>query len=535
MTESEEFHKIYRLDVVTIPTNRAMVRQDFTDYVFRSQEAKYGAVVGEIYEMYQGGRPVLVGTTSVESSEKLSRMLQKYDIPHNVLNAKLHEKESTIVAQAGRPHAVTIATNMAGRGTDIILGGSPESYLEEVLQERELTDNDRGTEAYQEALEEADRRWQVAHDQVIELGGLHIIGTERHESRRIDNQLRGRAGRQGDPGRSRFYVALDDELMRRFGSERIGGLLERFGFDENTPIENGLITKTIEQAQTKVEGLNFDFRKHLVEYDDVMNRQRDQIYKDRRRILSAELENLKSQILSFTEERMTEIVEEYTQGEHAEWDLPKIIRNVGLLIQTKPLSFSTRPKDEEEMEHMVLEALEAQLGVTVAELEGKNKEDIISIMYTAIERVYEEKHQRLGDEDLVLIIRIVMRETMDENWVNYLTPMEMLRQGIGLRSYAQQDPLVAYKTSAFKMFNELQGDIKRTIVQRFWSAELQKTPVPPQRQMVESGPSDKADSNGRGGNGSKPQPVRRERKLGPNDPCFCGSGKKYKKCHGTMA
>jgi preprotein translocase subunit SecA len=528
-TEADEFHKIYGLDVIVIPTHRPMIRNDFTDLIYRNEPAKFRAVVQEIVEMHEAGRPVLVGTTSVEKSEQLSEFLRQESIPHQVLNAKLHEKEAGIVSQAGRPGKVTIATNMAGRGTDIILGGSPDSYLEDALHERGLTESDRGTEAYQEAEEASQQKWKEAHDFVLQQGGLHIIGTERHESRRIDNQLRGRAGRQGDPGSSRFYVSLEDELMKRFGSDRIGGLLERFGFDEDTSIENGMISKSIEQAQNKVEGQNFDFRKHLVEYDDVMNRQRATIYEDRRKVLMGESQ--RERILELTEQRLDEIVDEYTQGDEAEWDIPRLVRNAGQTLQTKPLDIPHRPKDEEEMEDLVLEALESQIGLTIEDIDGKNRDEIKDILAGVAERLYTEKEERVGSEDMRLIERLVMLDVFDRNWVNYLTPMEELRQGIGLRAYGQQDPLQAYKKAAFQTWNELQNDIKREIVQQFWPAELKKAapPPPPHTNLQESGPGEpEGEVNG------KKQPARSS-KLGPNEPCFCGSGKKYKKCHGKVS
>lgn len=538
-TEAEEFIKIYGMDVVVIPTNREMIRKDFTDLIYRNEPAKLRAVIEEIHEMNVVGRPVLVGTVSVEKSEEISQALTEAGIQHSVLNAKLHEREAGIVAQAGRPHAVTIATNMAGRGTDIILGGSPASYLEEVLAEQGLTESDRGTEAYQEATEVAEDHWQKAHDFVIEQGGLHIIGTERHESRRIDNQLRGRAGRQGDPGSSRFYVSLEDDLMRRFGSERIGGMLERFGFDEETAIENNLITRSIEQAQTKVEGQNFDYRKHLVEYDDVMNRQRAIIYQDRRKVLIGESQE--ERILDLTEQRLNEIIDEYTQGDDLEWDLPKLLRNVGLILQTRPLDLAHKPQNEEEMEELVLEALEAQMGITLDDLQHKHKEEIKELFVGVAERIYVEKEERVGEDDMRLIERLVMLDVIDRNWVNYLTPMEELRRGIGFRAYGQQDPLRSYQKAAFEMWNDLQNDIRREIVQKFWSAEIQriKPTMPAPKNLQESGPAEPAGDAKGGPTKKKANPANKVAaaagaKLNPNAPCFCGSGKKYKKCHGSV-
>ncbi|MEI6042777.1 MAG: SEC-C metal-binding domain-containing protein [Chloroflexota bacterium] len=629
VTEAEEFHKIYKLDVVVIPTNRPMVREDSTDFVYKNEEGKYRAVVMEIASMYLKGRPVLVGTTSVENSELLStlldhspkminyvsariealaeeasknlekaqgsatqalrQMLQKppalssetitsaveaaaqelgsksdrntldliWDIaetvetlallkqglPHNILNAKLHEKEASIVAQAGRPGAITIATNMAGRGTDIILGGSPESYLNDELEIRGLLESDQGTEAYQAAQAAADQAWQVAHDRVVELGGLHIIGTERHESARIDNQLRGRAGRQGDPGSSRFYVSLQDELMRRFGADRISGLLERFGFEEDMPIENNLITRSIDQAQSKAVGQSFDIRKHLVEYDDVMNKQREYLYKDRRRILEGE--NLMEQVLELTRSRLHDLVDEYTVGSPEEWDLVKLLRNVGLILMTRALhttevfkNQTTSPKDEEEMEELVLQALEEIMEITTDDLHNHSRQELYEIFDEVAARLYAEKATRLGEEHMRSLERLVMLEVYDQNWVNYLTPMEELRRGIGLRAYGQQDPLQAYKKSAFQMWNDLQADIKREIVQKFWPGELvQAAPLaaPPPTDLQESGP---ALDNANGAVSEerpkpKPKPAH-SNKVGPNEPCPCGSGKKYKKCHGRL-
>ena len=626
VTEAEEFHKIYNLDVVVIPTNRPMIRQDSTDLVYKTEESKYRAVVMEIASMYLKGRPVLVGTTSVEHSELLSNLLErspkmiksaemrvqrlaeealkslakvqvpsaqglsqllqnpaglysevlspavettaaemgekgdrntldliwdvaeavetlellKHGVPHSVLNAKLHEKEATIVSQAGRPGSITIATNMAGRGTDIILGGSPESYLQTELKQRGLTDTDRGTEAYQEAQEAADKAWQIAHARVLETGGLHILGTERHESTRIDNQLRGRAGRQGDPGSSRFYVSLQDELMRRFGADRISGLLERFGFEEDIPIENNLITKSIDQAQNKAVGQNFDIRKHLVEYDDVMNKQREYLYKDRRRILEGE--NLKEQVLELSQNRVREIIDEYTQGDPDEWDLARLVRNVGLIIITHPLDNTevfknqkARPTTDEEMEELVLQALEEMMNLKVEELQGQSRQELYDTFDGVVEQIYQEKAERLGEEHMRTLERLVMLEAYDQNWVNYLTPMEELRRGIGLRAYGQQDPLQAYKRSAFQMWGDLQVDIKRQIVLKFWPAELVQVvaaPAPP-TNLQETGPAEPEGGNVNGKSTAKKQPARSS-KVGPNEPCPCGSGKKYKKCHGRL-
>lgn len=533
MTESEEFHKIYGLDVVPIPTNQQMIRDDSNDYIFKDEEAKYRAVVEEIIEMNQSGRPVLVGTTSVEKSEYLAKFLERKKVRHSVLNAKLHEKEAGIVSQAGRPSAVTIATNMAGRGTDIILGGSPDSYLAEELEARELTQADRDTESYKEAQAIAETRWQEAHDKVLEVGGLHIIGTERHESRRIDNQLRGRAGRQGDPGSSRFYVSLTDDLMRRFGSDRIGGLLDRFGFEDDVPIENSLISRTIEQAQTKVEGQNFDFRKHLVEFDSVMNKQRESIYEDRRRILTSE--DLKEQIITLNQARLDEIVDEYTVGEHQEWDLIKLFRNLGLMLTTpRTLNLpANRYKDQEELDEALLAALEKEFEVSVHDFEDKNKDELKEIAGQMLEHAFASKEERLGAEDMRQFERLVLLEVYDDNWVNYLTPLEELKRGIGLRAYGQKDPLQEYRRSAFQFWSELQENIRRDIAEKFWAYELQKAQAAPRQNLQESGPVETPAAETNGKEAPKKSPVR-SNKVGPNEPCPCGSGKKYKKCHGSI-
>jgi len=525
LTESEEFYKIYRLDVVPIPTNKEMKRTDENDMVFKSEKSKYEAVVEEIEEMYKLGRPVLVGTTSVEKSEVLANLLQRHKIPHNVLNAKLHEKEAAIVTQAGRPGAITIATNMAGRGTDIILGGSPESYLQDELEKRGLKAEDKGSEIYAEAEKEAQKHWEEAHERVITAGGLHIIGTERHESRRIDNQLRGRAGRQGDPGSTRFYISLEDELMRRFGSDRIKGLLERFNFEDDQPIDFGMVGKLVEQAQTKVEGMNFDFRKHLVEFDDVMNKQRESIYDDRHRILTSE--DLREQISTLIKGRLDEIVEEHTPGDPHEWDVANLFRNLGLMLRSSAIKFDRQPHDEEDQKQMVLEALEKEFNISAHDFENKNRDEIDELVSAMLDHAYNEKLERLGEESMILFERLVLVQVYDDNWVNYLTPLEELRRGIGLRAYGQRDPLQEYRRAAFQFWNELQINIKRDIAEKFFAYELQRA-APPPPPMQPNAPEESAD------NGKAKPTSAKSKKTGPNEPCPCGSGKKYKKCHGAV-
>jgi preprotein translocase subunit SecA len=466
-TEAEEFHKIYGLDVVEIPTHRPMRRLDSPDVIYKTEQSKFSAVIDEVVEMHKQGRPVLVGTVSVEKSERLARLLEKRGIPHNVLNAKQHEREAAIVSEAGAPGAVTIATNMAGRGTDIVLG-----------------------------------------DGVTEVGGLHIVGTERHESRRIDNQLRGRAGRQGDPGSSRFYISLEDDLMRIFGpaAERIGSLMDRL---EVEPIEHKWVAGSIENAQKKVEGMNFDTRKHVVEYDDVMNKQRAIIYAERQKVLEGA--DTRQNIMEYTRELIENGVEAHCEGRHYEnWDIE------GLLTYLRTYF----PVAE---------------GETIPEETLKRgKLAVVELLSDAAERAYEAKEQQVGDNDQYrLIERWVMLETIDQKWVDYLTSMEHFREGVGLQAYGQRDPLVEYKNTAFEMFNDLTASIQADIVTRMFHLQfVREDQPPPTRQPVGS-----RAPNGHGPNGAHgvEEPVgagAASGKIGRNDPCWCGSGRKYKRCHG---
>ncbi|MBA2276415.1 MAG: preprotein translocase subunit SecA [Chloroflexia bacterium] len=454
-TEAEEFLRIYNLPVVAIPTNMPMVRDDHPDLVFRSEDGKFSAVVDEIKEMRDAGRPVLVGTTSIERSEHLGNLLTRQGVEHHVLNAKQHEREATIVADAGQSGAVTIATNMAGRGTDIQLGTG-----------------------------------------VADSGGLHIIGTERHESRRIDNQLRGRAGRQGDPGSSRFYVSLEDELMRRFGSERIAGLMDRLGMEENVPIEHRLISRSIESAQTKVEGHNFDRRKHVVQYDDVMNRHREVIYADRKHIVAGE--DVHDRVRALVEGQIASLVAQHTneRGEVAVDDLVAaylaLIPNAGI-------------EDDE-----------------LAELDGDALEERL---LEESERAYAEVEARFGAETMRTVERHVLLAVIDRLWVDHLTAMDDLRQGVGLQAYGQRDPLIVYKTEGFRMFQGLQEHIQHDVVRSIYRVQ----PVVAQ-QPVRTRVTEEATTTNRADEANAP---RRSRKVRPNEPCPCGSGKKYKFCHGA--
>ena len=489
-TEAEEFFKIYKLEVVVVPTNQPMVRDDQSDLVYRDQKAKYNAVVEEIEERHKQGQPVLVGTTDIDLSEMLSEMLKRRGVPHDVLNAKQHDREASIVAQAGKPGAVTVATNMAGRGTDIVLGGNP----------------DVGNQSPEE--------WQREHDQVVASGGLRIIGTERHEARRIDNQLRGRAGRQGDPGSSRFYVALDDELMRRFGGDRIRAVMDWAGIDESVAIENKMINKSIENAQVKVEAHHFDMRKHLVEYDDVVNTHRDVIYAERDKILAGA--DLRANIEEMVDSELSAIGEEYLSDRNSDnWDVDAFVTEIGTVL---PL-----PEDLTDWD----------------QLEALGIDGVRDRLAAHSRQVYDQVEHELTPEAMREAERWLMLRSVDANWVQHLTSMENLRQGIGLHAFGQRDPLVMYKKEGHEQFQGLQAKIEHDIVHTLFNARISVAPKGGQR------------ANGRNGQAGRPgapkketvmakvmDPRRREavpagQKIGRNQQCPCGSGKKYKRCHGA--
>ena len=477
-TEAEEFDKIYKLDVVSIPTNRPMVRDDTSDLVYRDQKAKYRAVVGEIERRHDAGQPVLVGTTDIDKSELLSDMLRRKGIPHEVLNAKQHQREASIVSQAGKPGAVTVATNMAGRGTDIVLGGSAD------------------------ANGATSRQWENDHRNVLDVGGLHIIGTERHEARRIDNQLRGRAGRQGDPGTTQFYVALDDELMRRFGGDKIRSVMDWAGLEDDVPIDNGMINKSIENAQVKVEAYHFDMRKHLVEYDDVVNTQRGIIYGERDKILSGA--DLKANVQDMLADQIGEIVAS-TLGDSrpSDWDLDSFIAEVGTVLPPPDEFF-----DDDYFGRTDADAIESKL------LEHA-------------ERIYEDMETALTPEVMRDIERYLLLRSIDTNWVQHLTTMENLRQGIGLHAYGQRDPLVMYRKEGMDQFQllqqKIQSDVAHSIfrVQATTGQAFTNGSRSPRRQRPAPRAIRSAEPNAR---------ARGGRKVGRNQPCPCGSGKKYKRC-----
>ncbi len=512
-TEEEEFSKIYGLDVVVIPTNKPMIRQDLPDQVYRTEAGKFRAVVEEIVSRHREGQPVLVGTISIEKSEMLSRMLKKKGIKHEVLNAKYHEREAEIVAQAGRLGAVTIATNMAGRGTDIMLGGNPEfmalekmkaeGYSPEVLaaatghaatKDPEVLEV---RERFRQYFAEAKKQTDAEHKKVVGLGGLHIIGTERHESRRIDNQLRGRAGRQGDPGSSRFYVSLEDDLMRLFGSDSIRGLMERLGMEEDQPIEHSMITRGIENAQRKVEARNFELRKNVLEYDDVMNKQREVIYEQRRRILEGD--NLKENIFDMMEQVIEGMLDLYA-GEKTfpeEWDLRG-------LMEYAETSFMPAGK------------------YSVSEVEELTREELKDFLNQVARQEYEAKEAELGSETMRELERVIMLRVVDQKWMDHLAAMDDLREGIGLRAYGQRDPLLEYKFEAYEMFQDLVARIREDIIRYIFKVSVVREPE--RREMHENRP----------GAAGPAGPVR-VTKVGRNDPCPCGSGKKFKKCCGKIA
>jgi preprotein translocase subunit SecA len=515
-TEREEFQKIYDLDVVVVPTNQPMIRSDQADLVYKSEEAKFNAVIEEIAELAGNGRPVLVGTTSVEKSERLSELLHTKGVQHEVLNAKQHEREAWVIAQAGRPGAVTIATNMAGRGVDILLGGNPDGLVEAFLEQEGATLQEATPEQREHALQQATDQCERDADRVRLLGGLHVLGTERHEARRIDNQLRGRAGRQGDQGSSRFFVSLEDELMRRFGGASIAGLMNRLGLEEDVPLEHPWVSRAIENAQQKVEAYNFDIRKHVVEYDDVLNRQRDVIYGDRDRVLFEE--NLKPLIMEWVEETLVQMTDEALSGDRHSWDLEALRVQVERIFPM-PENFSW-----DELERLT------------------DREEVVDHLMELAEAAYDHKEQELGHEQMRFLERTWMLNVIDRLWIAHLTAIDDLREGIGLRAYGQRDPLIEYKVEAARMFDDLQSSVRAEVVMAIYHLQIrQQAPPPPPPTQAAFAPQ--KDGATKGTNGASRRPQRASgaavasrvtpAKVGRNDPCPCGSGKKFKRCHGA--
>ena len=563
MTEGEEFSKIYHLEVVAIPTHQPMIREDEADLVFRNEMGKFNAVIDEIVEMTEAGRPVLVGTVSVEKSEILSTMLKRRGIKHETLNAKFHEKESGIVAQAGKSAAVTIATNMAGRGTDIVLGGNPAGLASEILHRRGLNPAEVDKATYEAALAEAKAICDEDHERVVEAGGLHIVGTERHDSRRIDNQLRGRAGRQGDPGSSRFYLSLEDELMKRFASDRVAGLMERMGLEDDVAIESRLVSKTIESAQSRVEGFNFDIRKRVVEFDDVINKQRETIYAERDKVLRNE--DLTDTVRSFLADEIGAVVDQFLGGSSPDdWNME------GLVAALVAMGLDGPGTTEDDL---------WELGASEA---------IAAHLHELAESRIEAREKDVGEADWALVERLVLLRTIDSLWVEHLTELDDMRRGIGLRGYAQQDPLNEFRREAFRLYEELRGLIQHQVATTIFrvtvtrQAAQQPLGVPtaahvhatagadgrtsgkvaaasarvgagaaagatagasPIARGLPGGPAVRAVRESLGGqavdgggpaaaSGARPGFTPDGKRIGRNDACHCGSGLKYKKCHG---
>ena len=590
MTEAEEFHKIYNLEVVAIPTHRPMIRDDYPDLVFKNESSKFNALIDEIVEMTEAGRPVLVGTVSVEKSEVLSTLLKRRGVKHETLNAKFHEREAGVVAQAGRSGSVTIATNMAGRGTDIKLGGDPAGLASEMLHKQDLNPAEVDKATLDEAFEQAKLVTDLDHEKVVEAGGLHIIGTERHESRRIDNQLRGRAARQGDPGSSRFYLSLDDDLMKRFASERVAGLMERLGLDDDVAIESKLVSKTIESAQTRVEGFNFDIRKRVVEFDDVINRQRETIYAERDKVLRNE--DLTETVRDFLDQEVEAMADQYLGGDSpGEWHLE------GLSAALRAMGLDGDETSETSLDEA-----------------ARSREELVGQLRDMVDGRLETRMAEHGEEVWAQVERFVLLRTIDSLWVEHLTELDDMRRGIGLRGYAQQDPLNEFRKEAFRLFEELRDLIRRQVATTIFRVTVKREPetVPlpgpgqpprpgqPARHTHADGsvhdgpPHDEppaGTSNGSDGTGTTSaaaaaprapltagqaalrqpgaapvpdpsairglaaDPMRTARvapgddkavsgsarpgftpsgaRIGRNDPCWCGSGQKYKKCHGA--
>jgi preprotein translocase subunit SecA len=511
-TEAAEFAKIYNLDVNVVPTNRQMIRQDYADVVYRTEKEKFLAIVEEIKECHERGQPVLVGTISIEKSEKLAGLLNRNGVKHNVLNAKQHEREAEIVAQAGRKGAVTIATNMAGRGTDILLGGNPEFMYKQVLYRDESIPESRKLEIFEEIRSDCEKNKQ----EVLTAGGLHILGTERHESRRIDNQLRGRAGRQGDPGTSRFYLSLEDDLMRIFASERVSQLMLKLGMEEGVPIEHGMVTRAIANAQKKVEAHNFEIRKQLLEYDDVMNKQREVIYRHRRAVLNGD--NLTNDLHDMINSSVESTLNVYCPPDQypEEWDVKGLT-----------------------------EVMQSQFGLDVTQgkddggdsLRDVGRDALLEDLRTHAREAYTKKEQELGPDLMRFLEKTFMLQVIDHHWKDHLLGMDHLRDGIGLRGYGQKDPLIEYKREGFDLFAGMMERIKSDTLDRLFHVQAvrhegEQPAAPP--QSILSRPQPRMTLNRGEEPVATPAPAQRaENKVGRNDPCPCGSGKKYKKCHGT--
>lgn len=501
-TEAEEFHKIYTLDVVIIPTNKPMVRMDHPDMVYKTVRAKFAAVVDEIEKCHKSGQPVLVGTTSIEKNEVLSQLLLRRGIPHQLLNAKNHEKEAAIISQAGKKGSVTVATNMAGRGVDIILGG--------MMPNKDMNIAAGGEVLTKEELKKQQEEWKINHDEVIKLGGLHVIGTERHESRRIDNQLRGRSGRQGDPGSTRFFVALDDDIMRLFGGEQVAKLMTFFKLPEDVPLEHAMVSRAIEQAQVKVEGFHFDSRKHLVEYDDVLNKQREIIYKLRNQIVTGQ--NLKELITGKITDQVNNLVSVFQAEGITQEEKDKVLQEFFVMIPFDPAS-------QKQMASQIYQT--------------SSPESLSAFLLKVVADVYSQREKQLSPEVMRQVEKWVALSVVDNFWMDHLDAIDDLREGIGLRGYGQLDPLVEYKNEAFSMFERLVSTIDYEIAHRIFRVQVQLAPdqlrALQQRETTPIQSTAKEQLNKQSAAKSSTDPDKK--KLGRNDPCWCGSGKKWKRCH----
>ena len=522
-TEAAEFASTYKLDVIVIPTHMPMVRTDNSDVIYRTLPEKWDAVIEEIKECHEKGQPTLVGTVSVENSELIARRLTKEAVPHNVLNAKYHEREAEIVAQAGRKGAVTIATNMAGRGTDILLGGNPDFMAREFLKREEVDPDEATDEQWRVAYESARRIVEDEHKEVVSLGGLHIIGTERHESRRIDNQLRGRAGRQGDPGSSRFFLSLEDDLMRIFAGDKVKALMQRLGMEKGVAIESGMVSKRIAAAQKSVEGRNFEARKHLLEYDDVMNKQRETIY------------SLRRQLMEEPDQR------EYLMGDPPS---PGVAYDLLSDITRQYLNPDVAP-DVWDVENYKLQIKTIyDFGCEGVDFQRLTSQEVVDTVWDQVKARYERKEEQIGPEAMRTYERIIMLNIIDAQWKDHLLSLDHLKQGIGLVGYGQKDPLVEYKKQSFDLFQEMLDRIDTTTIRSLFNLQVVSEQAPEtlrQRRMARrpaslkfTGPNQGAAPAGEE-DGKVKTVVRDQPKTGRNEPCPCGSGKKYKKCHGISA
>ncbi len=521
-TEAAEFQSTYKLDVIVIPTHMPMVRKDFSDVIYRTLPEKWDAVIEEIKDCHDRGQPALVGTVSVENSELIARRLQREAVPHNVLNAKYHEREAEIVAQAGRKGAVTIATNMAGRGTDILLGGNPDFMAREFLKKEEIDPDEASEQEWTQAFERAKRIVGAEHEEVVGKGGLHILGTERHESRRIDNQLRGRAGRQGDPGSSRFFLSLEDDLMRIFAGDKVKALMQRLGMEKGVAIESKMVSKRIESAQKSVEGRNFESRKHLLEYDDVMNKQRETIYGLRRQLM-----------------------EEPDQREYLLGDPPQAGVAYDLLSDlTKQYLNPDVSPDDWDIENYKIQIktiYDFDADAEGIDIPNMTSDEVTDAIWEKLKVKYAEKEQQIGPEAMRTYERIIMLNIIDAQWKDHLLSLDHLKQGIGLVGYGQKDPLVEYKKQSFDMFQEMLDRIDTSTIRSLFNLQVVAEQPPeairqrrPARStsMTFTGPNQGAAAAGEEA-GKVKTVVRDQPKVGRNEPCPCGSGKKYKKCHGA--